>query len=181
MSGSPTLLPWVPAIPADQIDQTNSQVNLGVTNSNQSAPFQLGSSLIVPNAPSTPGSDPGLLPGHPGYPAPAAVVHVNAGGGKLPDNQAPTTGWNGQATHDFGLARTSGSLTTDFGQPVAKVAAKAPQENQDGPRSATYPGVLGATTNRSPNFTNAQECNSNPDGGRCLFSNSPAQMTVAPY
>jgi hypothetical protein len=63
MGGAPELMPWVPAIPANQIDNNYSGIALPVSPAIVSPPGVLGPSLtgIVPSSPSTPGFDPGSL------------------------------------------------------------------------------------------------------------------------
>ena len=138
--------------------------------------------------PSTPGTDPGMInPDSAGYYPPAAIVNVQQQGG-LPDGSAPITKWNGQTTRDLGMSKVGqGSLTTDFGQlpatlPSVQSSGITPSNSQDGPRQATYPGQVGATTNRQPNLAGAQ-ATTDLYGNRTLFkgANLRAQMTIAPY
>lgn len=103
--GSPELLPWVPFIPANQIDQGSSFVPLPPP-STESPPGVLGPSLNVPRSPSTPGADPGILTNIGGLGNPADLVNVNAGGG-LPGTGGYYTTINkvrrgGQESHEWG-------------------------------------------------------------------------------
>jgi hypothetical protein len=129
----------------------------------------------VPPPPSTPGEDPGLLPGTTsGYKPPALETNVNPQGGLSGD--APTHKWGGQTSHDYGLKRTKGSQTTDFGQPLKQVAAVQPFQSEDGPRPL---GSNGAPT--QPNLAGAQQT-TDLYGNRTLFKgNQHAVMTIAPY
>lgn len=83
MPGPPPLLPWVPAIPANQIDRGSSGVNLPVGPPVETPPGILGPALtgFVPRPPSTPGPDPGPLQSPPGFIIPADRVLVNIQGG----------------------------------------------------------------------------------------------------
>jgi hypothetical protein len=84
MPGPGTLLPWVPAIPANDIDHGFSGISLGMTPAVETPPGILGPLLtpIIPHSPSTPGRDPGnLLPAPDGFINPAANEAINPDGG----------------------------------------------------------------------------------------------------
>lgn len=125
--------------------------------------------------PSTPGEDPGLLPGTTsGYKPPALQTDVQPQGGLSGD--APIHHWGGQTSRDFGLNRNSGAQTTDFGQPLQQVAAVRPQPSEDGPRGLAANGAPA-----QPNLAGAQQ-SSDLYGNRTLFKgNQRAVMTIAPY
>jgi hypothetical protein len=185
MGGPPTLLPWKTNVPANQIDIQDSQVNLGVDPSVETPPFVLGPMLNPPHPPSTPGGDPGMLPGHPGFAAPARIVNINPNGG-MPGDLAPTTKWGGQTARDFGLYRTHGSQLNDFGQRLKDKPdlAVKPVPCEDGPRPATYPGQMGADSNRDPNIAQNSPGQTTQDlyGNRMLIQGRlRALMTIAPY
>lgn len=178
--GSPELLPWVPFIPANQIDQSNSHVSLPDP-STLSSPGELGPSLQVPHPPSTPGADPQSIHAPLDFrPPPVAVVKINPGGG-MPGDQAPQERWGGQFSRDFGLRR-GGSSLTDFGEkltekPDIKVQ---PQHSEDGPRQSAQ-GQIGFSPNRSPNLPRAQ--GTQDIGHRIYFkgANLRSRLTIAPY
>lgn len=172
MLGAPTLLPWVPYLPANQINSSGGAVALGAGPATLSAPGVLGPSLSVPPSPSTPGSDPGML----SSPSSAAQVQVNPGGG-LPDS-APLKRRPGQTTRDFGLDKTLGSSTTDFGQKLTNPYG-ALQESQDGPMASTYPGS--GAVNHQPYFSNAQMTSDLYGIPMQSPSNGAAIQTIAPY
>jgi hypothetical protein len=184
MGGGPTLEPWNTRIPANQIDQGSSQVDLGVGPDVLAPPMTLGKTLTVPHAPSVPGADAGMLPGPLDFqPPPAAVVDINAQGG-MPGDQAPQQRWGAQYTRDFGLRKASGSTLTDFGEKLTQKPnlKMNPQESQDGPRQAVYPGQMGSSTNRSPSIPGAQ---TTVDwyGNRRMFKGPTVRsvLTIAPY
>lgn len=184
MTGAPTLLPWVNNVPANTMGIANSTMTLPVAPSVAMAPGTLGPSLTgsIPGPPSTPGANPGMLNVPANYNLSAAQVSVNAGG-SLPNGAAPIYGRGGQATRDFGLPKYTGSLTTDFGQPLTNnpYIAIQPQFSQNGPRAANYPGQINSI-NRASNLPNAQETEQ-LYGSRILFKgpNLPPQSTIAPY
>jgi hypothetical protein len=112
MTGPPTLLPWVPAVPANDIDMGNSGINLGITPAIESPPGVLGPSLtgIIPPPPSTPGADPGILQVPPDSPSfnPALETGVLGGGQGLPgvggdptNGTIPNARKGGQTTQQF--------------------------------------------------------------------------------
>jgi len=135
--------------------------------------------LVPP--PSTPGPDPGMLPGVNGFIPPAEIVDVQQGGGL--SGNPPVVRWGGQTTQDFGRPKNSGSLTTDFGQNISTLAG-VPQRSisEDGPRPAVHPGRMGADTNRQQNLAGAQETNVE-HGNRVMFkgANLRSRLTIAPY
>ncbi len=109
MPAPSTLLPWVPLIPSNQIDQPTSFVPLPVTPAIQSPPGVLGPALtgFVPEPPSTPGYDPGILTAPQGSFNPAAVVPINPTGG-IPGRggfctSIPVERRGGQETHQYEL------------------------------------------------------------------------------
>jgi hypothetical protein len=116
MGGSPTLLPWVPAIPSNQIDQTSSGIPLPITPAIAAPPGVLGPLLTpaIPAPPSTPGFDPGNLQAPMGSFNPAQNTGVLPGGG-LPGTggyctSIPTQRRGGQETHQWELRGRNSSL-----------------------------------------------------------------------
>lgn len=110
--GAPTLIPTVPILPANDIEYPSYRIDWDPAN--LSAPGEVGPSIAVPPPPSTPGNDPGMLPGPIDFhPPPARIVNINPGGG-IP-GPIPTQRWGAQQTHDYGLARTNGTSTVDNG------------------------------------------------------------------
>lgn len=183
MGGGPTVEPWVPYIPANQIDQQDSQVNLPDP-SILAPPGTLGKSLSVPHAPSTPGADPGMIHAPQDFSQPpVANVNINPQGG-FPGDQAPQQRWGGQTTRDFGLRHDTGSTLTDFGQKLQdKPDLKMnPQTSQDGPRQANYPGLIGCVTNRQSSIPGAQTT-LDWYGNRRMFKGPQerSKATIAPY
>jgi hypothetical protein len=83
MPGPGTLLPWVPAIPANTIDMSTSGINLPVDPAVETPPGVLGPLLtpVIPAPPSTPGSDPGNLTAPADSFNPAADENINPDGG----------------------------------------------------------------------------------------------------
>lgn len=111
MGGPSTLLPWVPAIPANQIDMGSSGINLPVGPPVETPPGILGPSLtgIIPAPPSTPGADPGMLQVPPFADTfnPAIQTGIDNGGG-LPGTggygtSIPQQRRGGQQTHQWEL------------------------------------------------------------------------------
>jgi hypothetical protein len=111
MLGNPGYEPWVPAVPADQIDLGNSGVALPVSPPIVTPPGVLGPALtgIVPPPPNTPGAAPPYLyvdGNNPtGLVEPSENVEVNQGGG-LPgtggyNTTIPLQRRGGQQTHEF--------------------------------------------------------------------------------
>ena len=103
-----TLLPWVPTIPSNQIDQGSSGIPLPVNPAVVSPPGVLGPSLtgIVPAPPSTPGADPGSLTAPAGSFNASEEVNIIPTGG-IPGQGGFYTDINtvrrgGQETHQYG-------------------------------------------------------------------------------
>jgi hypothetical protein len=107
------LLPWIPAVPANDIDMGNSGIPLPVTPAVESPPGVLGPSLtgIIPPPPSTPGADPGMLQVPPDSPSfnPAVQTGLDPAGG-LPgtggweqSSSVPNARKGGQQTHQWEL------------------------------------------------------------------------------
>ncbi|MBI1271037.1 hypothetical protein GC174_11455 [bacterium] len=103
-----TLLPWVPVIPSNQIDQGSSGIPLPVDPAVTSPPGVLGPALtgIVPAPPSTPGADPGSLTAPIGSFNPAQELNIIPSGG-IPGTggyytSIPTVRRGGQETHQYG-------------------------------------------------------------------------------
>lgn len=116
MGGNPTLLPWVPAVPANNIDLQNSGLSLPITPAVESPPDTLGQLLtpIIPAAPSTPGADPGNLTAPVGSFNPAQDLNVNPGGG-IPGTGGyyttiPTLRRGGQQSHQWELRGRNAAL-----------------------------------------------------------------------
>jgi hypothetical protein len=106
--GSPvTLLPWVPTIPANQINNSTSGIPLPINPAVQSPPGVLGPALtpFIPAPPSTPGPDPGSMQAPMGFWNPAQEININPMGG-LPGTggyytSVPTQRRGGQETHQY--------------------------------------------------------------------------------
>jgi hypothetical protein len=83
MPGPSTLLPWVPAVPANDIDLRYSGIPLPMDPSVETPPGVLGPLLtpVIPPPPSTPGKDPGNLTAPYGSFNPAADENINPNGG----------------------------------------------------------------------------------------------------
>ena len=116
MGGPTTLLPWIPAIPANQIDQGSSGISLPFTPAVEMPPGVLGPALtgIVPRPPSTPGADPGNLSAPMGSFNPAADIGINPTGG-IPGTggyctSIPTLRRGGQESHQWELRGRNSSL-----------------------------------------------------------------------
>ncbi|MBX3075992.1 hypothetical protein KF728_15880 [Candidatus Obscuribacterales bacterium] len=102
-----TLLPWVPSIPANQIDNSTSGIPLPINPAVQSPPGVLGPALtpFIPAPPSTPGPDPGSMQAPMGYINPADEININPAGG-LPGTggyytSIPTVRRGGQESHQY--------------------------------------------------------------------------------
>lgn len=115
-TGPTTLLPWVPAIPANQIDQSSSGIPIPFTPAVEMPPGVLGPVLtpVIPASPSTPGADPGNLQAPAGSFNPAANVPINPSGG-IPGTggfctSIPTQRRGGQETHQWELRGRNSSL-----------------------------------------------------------------------
>ncbi len=183
MWGGPELLPWNSNIPANQIDQSSSQVDTGADPTTLASPYTLGSQLYAPAPPSTPGQDNGPLSGPMDfYPPPAALVNINAQGG-MPGDFAPQQRWGGQTTRDLGRRITQGSSLTDFGEKLTEKPdlKMMPQGAEDGPRRSYAPD-RNYTSNRDANLGNAQ-ATTDLHGNRSLFkgSNQRSRQTIAPF
>lgn len=170
MLGAPTLLPWVPFLPANQIN--GGAVGLGAGPATLSPPCVLGPSISVPPSPSTPGADPGMLS------SPSSAAQVQVSGGGMPAGAAPLTRRPGQTTQDFGTGQTAGSSTTDFGQKLTNSYGGL-QESQDGPMNSTYPGS--GAVNHQPYFSNAQMTSDQYGIPMQSPNNGAAVQTVANY
>lgn len=116
-----TLLPWIPAIPANQIDNGTSGIPLPFGPPVEMPPGVLGPLLtpFVPSSPSTPGPDPGSLLAPPGYVNPAREVGINPQGG-IPgtggyNTTIPTERRGGQETHQWELRGRNSSLIPGVG------------------------------------------------------------------
>jgi hypothetical protein len=116
-TGPTTLLPWVPAIPSNQIDQGSSGIPIPFTPAVEMPPGVLGPLLtpVIPTSPSTPGADPGNLqsPGQGSF-NPARNVNINPSGG-IPGRGGycttiPTQRRGGQETHQWSLRGRNSSL-----------------------------------------------------------------------
>lgn len=101
-----TLLPWVPSIPANQIDR-GSMVPLPITPAVQAPPGVLGPALtpFIPPPPSTPGPDPGSMQAPPGFINPADEINIIPTGG-IPGTggfytSIPTVRRGGQESHQY--------------------------------------------------------------------------------
>lgn len=164
MSGSPGYEPWVTNIPADSIDQSDTNVTLPVQPSDALAPYAFRQQVSgsIPFAPSTPGPAPGpapgiIVPNNSGYQPPAIAVPLGPGG-TMPADQAPQKKWGGQASKDYGRNVLNGqnSGLCDFGQRLTNMPnlAKQPQFSQDGPRIYTRPNDY-TSPSRQPQLTNS--------------------------
>ncbi len=111
-----TLLPWVPVIPSNQIDQGASGIPLPVDPSITSAPGVLGPALtpFIPPPPSTPGPDPGSLTAPAGSFNPSQELNIIPTGG-LPgtggfNTSIPTVRRGGQETHQYAYRGRNSTL-----------------------------------------------------------------------
>jgi hypothetical protein len=189
MSGSPGFEPWVTTIPSNTAGVTDSNVQLPLQPSDTTAPgmFRQDVYASIPPSPSTPGTDPGLLPPTlAGYQPPAANVQL-APDGSMPGDDAPKQKWGGQTSKDYGrnILKAQDSRLYDFGLKLSKnpAVAKQPQYSQDGPRPFQIPQDY-TTPSRQPQLTNsygpAQE--TTDVGYRTLFDGSTrALQTQANY
>ena len=112
MLGPGTLLPWVPAVPANDIDLGFSGIPLGVAPAIETPPGVLGPLLtpVIPRPQSTPGHDPGNLWAPATSFNPAADELINPNGG-IPGTGGfcttiPTLRRGGQETQQFEIARS---------------------------------------------------------------------------
>lgn len=117
----PTLLPWIPAIPANQIDNGTSGIPLPFGPPIETPPGVLGPMMtpFIPGPPSTPGADPGSLTAPQGYINPAQELNINPGGG-IPgtggyNTTIPTVRRGGQETHQWELRGRNSSLIPGMG------------------------------------------------------------------
>lgn len=122
---SPELMPWVPAIPSNQIDQGSSGVPLPFAPPIEMPPGVLGPALtpFIPKSPSTPGFDPGSMTAPMGFINPADQTNIIPTGG-LPGTGGYNTTINkmrrgGQETHQWGIRENQsipggGGPTQDF-------------------------------------------------------------------
>lgn len=115
-TGPTTLLPWVPAIPANDIQHGTSGIPLPFTPAVEMAPGVLGPLLtpVIPHSPSTPGADPGNLQAPSTSFNPARNIQVNPMGG-IPGTggfctSIPTQRRGGQETHQWELRGRNSSL-----------------------------------------------------------------------
>lgn len=115
-TGPTTLLPWIPSIPSNQIDQSSSGIPIPFTPAVEMPPGVLGPLLtpVLPAPPSTPGADPGNLQAPQASFNPARNINVNPGGG-IPGSggfctSIPTQRRGGQETHQWELRGRNSSL-----------------------------------------------------------------------
>lgn len=115
-SGAPTLLPWVPSIPSNDIRGGSSGIPIPFSPAIQSPPGVLGPLLtpFVPSSPSTPGADPGMLTAPMGSTNPAAQLPINPDGG-IPGSGGycttiPTVRRGGQQTRQYELRGRNSAL-----------------------------------------------------------------------
>jgi len=120
-TSAPTLMPWIPAVPANQIDNGTSGIPLPFGPPVEMPPGVLGPLLtpFVPAPPSTPGPDPGSMLAPQGFINPAQEVGVQPGGG-LPgtggyNTTIPTQRRGGQETHQWELRGRNSSLVPGMG------------------------------------------------------------------
>ncbi|MBX9666573.1 MAG: hypothetical protein K2X93_03095 [Candidatus Obscuribacterales bacterium] len=102
-----TLIPSVPSIPANQIDNNFSGLPLPFNPALQSPPGVLGPALtpFIPPPPSTPGPDPGSMQAPIGSFNPADEININPAGG-IPgtggfNTSVPTVRRGGQESHQY--------------------------------------------------------------------------------
>jgi hypothetical protein len=121
MGGAPNLLPWIPAIPANQIDNGTSGIPLPFGPPVEMPPGVLGPLLtpFVPGPPSTPGADPGSLLAPQGSFNPAQELNINPQGG-IPgtggyNTTIPTQRRGGQETHQWDYRGRNSSLIPGMG------------------------------------------------------------------
>ncbi len=117
----PTLLPWIPAIPANQIDQGTSGIPLPFTPAIEMPPGVLGPLMtpFIPAPPSTPGPDPGSMLAPEGFINPAQELNINPEGG-IPgtggyNTTIPTVRRGGQESHQWELRGRNSSLIPGMG------------------------------------------------------------------
>lgn len=114
--GPPTLLPWVPTVPSNQIDQSNSGFPIPFSPAIQTPPGVLGPALhpFVPAPPSTPGADPGSLTAPRGSFNPSQELNIHPDGG-IPGRGGycttiPTVRRGGQETRQYGYRGRNSAL-----------------------------------------------------------------------
>ncbi len=121
--GPPTLLPWIPAVPSNQIDIGSSGIPLPFGPPVEMPPGVLGPLMtpFVPAPPSTPGVDPGILtvPPYAQTFNPSALAPVAPLGG-IPgtggyNTTIPTVRRGGQETHQWELRGRNSSLIGGLG------------------------------------------------------------------
>lgn len=115
-SGAPTLIPWVPSVPANTIGQGSSGIPIPFSPAIATPPGVLGPLMtpFVPAPPSTPGADPGSLQAPMGSINPAAQMPINPDGG-IPGTggyctSIPTTRRGGQETRQYSLRGRNSAL-----------------------------------------------------------------------
>lgn len=193
--GPAPLMPWVTNIPANTIDQADTQLMLPYDATYLNAPYTLGPALqgSIPGPPSAQGAFPdmlqpagtdiGSITGASSAPSAAIEVQVPTGG-VLTDGGMPTSRSGRQSTQSFGFKQTGTSYNTDFGiQPANDPnSAQTPQKSNVGPAVTTYPGQYGSTQNFTPYITNSFYVNVGT-GNHTLspLTNQPAQQIIAPY
>ncbi len=108
-TGPSTLLPWVPAVPSNNISGGNSGIPIPFSPAIATPPGVLGPLLtpFVPAPPSTPGCDPGSLTAPVGSYNPALQTGINPDGG-IPGRGGycttiPTVRRGGQSTRQYEL------------------------------------------------------------------------------
>jgi hypothetical protein len=118
--GPPTLLPWIPSIPSNQIDRQTSGIPLPVNPAVEMPPGVLGPLLtpVIPAPPSTPGMDPGSLTAPMGSFNPSQEIPIIPTGG-IPGTGGflttiPTVRRGGQQTHQWELRGRNSSLGNIF-------------------------------------------------------------------
>lgn len=130
-TGAPTLIPSQTYMPGGIGQQSYM---LPFNPASAYAPGEFGPSQWVPPPASTPGADPGPIPGpRDFYPPPVGIGSVAPGGGIV--GGAPTQRWGGQTSRDFGRYKHEGTRKFDFGQGMPG------QTSQDGPWQ-TRPGAV---------------------------------------
>ena len=121
MGGPSTLLPWVPAVPANQVGIGNSGIPLPFGPPVAMPPGVLGPLLtpFVPGPSSTPGADPGSLTAPAGSFNPARDVNVQPQGGFAGtggyNTTIPTQRRGGQQSHQWELRGRNSSLIPGAG------------------------------------------------------------------
>jgi len=121
MTSPSTLLPWIPAIPANQINNGTSGIPLPFGPPVEMPPGVLGPLLtpFIPAPPSTPGADPGILTAPQSSFNPSQLENINPSGG-IPgtggfNTSIPTVRRGGQETHQWELRGRNSSLIPGMG------------------------------------------------------------------